>query len=221
MSLSKRKLQVFLVLLVTAFSVLLPIAGNFGGDFSLNGGYSPWWLIVLYLLGGYIRKYGFFKKVRKRILLLLFFGSVLLSFLSSIIIPKFTETINSRSFVTYNSITVLASAVALLLLFSRVSINKIVSKIAVLLTPLTFSVYIIHLHPVILENIITDKFRWIAGLPMIVVIPAILGCALAIFIACSCIDLIRYYLFRGIKVKKRLEDIEERFKIKLKTVIKD
>ena len=37
--------------------------------FILNDGYSVWWLVVLYLLGGYIGKYGILKTWRRRHLL--------------------------------------------------------------------------------------------------------------------------------------------------------
>ncbi len=43
------------------------------GFIDLEQGFSPWWLLILYMIGAYIRKYGFFTKLDKhRIKLFLF-----------------------------------------------------------------------------------------------------------------------------------------------------
>lgn len=59
--LSKRKLTFLLISVIIVVSVIQPFACIIWTDISyLSEGYSTWWLMILYLIGGYIRKYGFF-----------------------------------------------------------------------------------------------------------------------------------------------------------------
>lgn len=222
--LSKKTLQVFFLLVFTFFSVLAPVMRNFGGSMYIGGGYSPLWLIVLYLLGGYIRKYGLFTKIKKRYLLFVFLISVLLTWFSKIIIQYTTINLLGSiqfddTFVSYDSVTVLSSAIALLLLFSRIKINnRIVLHTVSFLSPLAFSVYLIHEHYFVREFFIIKKFVWIAQLPTIAIIPVVLGCAIGIYTICSIIDLVRMYLFKLLRIKKYFSTIEE--KIRTNCIIK-
>ena len=63
--LSKQRLTAILLAVVAATSVFQPIAKllfDKGDVFVLKGGYTTWWLMIVYLIGGYIRKYGLFQK---------------------------------------------------------------------------------------------------------------------------------------------------------------
>ena len=216
-SLPKRKLQVFFILAISSFSIIIPIMSIFGGTMFLEGGFTPWWLIILYLLGGYIRKYGFLESLKKRYLVLTFVISVTLNWLIKILIQFITIHIYDsirfdEIFVKYDSIFVLCSALSLLLLFSRINIRNVMVKIVSFISPLTFSVYLIHEHEFIRKVFFIGKFTWINKLPIWGVLPAILGCAILIFLACCCIDVGRYYLFRWLKINKRLCGLEQRIK---------
>lgn len=220
--LSKKTLQVFFVSVFICFSVLAPVMCNFGGNMYIGNGYSPLWLIVLYLLGGYIRKYGLLIKTKKRFLILFFLISVILTWSSKIFIQLTTVHLFGNiqyddTFVTYNSITVLSSAIALLLLFSRIKLNNsVVLHIVSFLSPLAFSVYLIHEHYFVKGLFITNKLVWITQLPTIAIIPVVLGCAIGIYTICSVIDSARMYLFKLLRIKMLFSSIEERLRTKFR-----
>lgn len=212
---NKRRLQVLLCSLFVLFSVVFPVFNVLVDSFSLSKGYSPWWLLVLYLLGGYIRKHGLFEKAKKLTLALVFFASVTLAWLSRIVIRHVTQAIFGEAKVTnmwvsYLSVFILLSAVSLFLLFKRISFGIRYRKIISFLVPLSFSVYLIHTNQLIFDNVLNDSFMWVANIPVAAMVPVVLGGAVIIFVLCCLIDLIRHYLFRLIKLKERLERIENR-----------
>lgn len=215
-NLEKKAIKIFLLSIVSVVSIVLPIVKVLGGDiFVLNGGYSPWWLIILYLLGGYIRKYGLLERIKKHYLLLIFISSVVLTWLSKLCIEVLSQhflgkIIYDNILVSYLSITVLVSAISLLLLFSRLQFRRTITKIIAFLSPLAFSVYIIHLQSFIKTTFITDKSIWIKDLPLYAIVPVVIGCAFIIYIVCSLIDVGRLYLFKWLKVKERLSAFEIR-----------
>ena len=217
-SLNKVKIQVFLISILAVTSIVIPIVGVFGNDgFGLGKGYSPWWLMILYVFGGYIRKYGLFANVKKRYLLLIFFMSFSVTWLSKIVIQIATNHIwneikHDDIFVSYLSLTVLISAVSLLILFSKIHFCQRAIRMIAFLSPLAFSVYLIHEHPFIQSQFITDKFIWITNLPLYAIVPVVIGCALLIYIICSLLDVGRFYLYKWLKVKERLSAFEMRIK---------
>ena len=103
----------------------------------MNEGYSTLWLAILYVIGGYIRKYGFLKKLkshRTAIFLLLYLAFVLITFVSLKVIPIVSEQIfgyikYDKILLQYNSITMLSAAVCLLLAFEQIEFSSFWIKI--------------------------------------------------------------------------------------------
>lgn len=224
--LSKKQLNLILWILIILLSVIFPILGAAGDVFGIKRGHSPLWLMVLYLVGGYIRKYGFFEKTKSSVVLAVFFGSVLLAWLSrSVIIGiPFIKNMLSTSlgnespadmWISDISIFILCAAIALLLLFKRIRIRGGAKKVIFFISQLVFSVYLIHTNHKIFGQLMKDAFTWIADFPVFGMIPIVLGCSLAIFAVCILIDLIRHYLFVLLKLKKRLSALEQKIIAKL------
>ena len=221
--LSKRKLVFVLVSVIFTVSVIQPFTNMLGVDNSnLNGGYSTWWLMILYLIGGYVRKYGLFNKITSHrtgffvfmyfaFVLTTWFSKLLMYFLSNLI---WGETKFDRILISYQSITVLGAAVALLLAFEKIEIRKALLKAVTFFAPLAFSVYLIHEHSQIIDRLIMDRFIRIAKLPFYQMIPLIIGIVLGIFLVCSLTDLIRHGLFKILKLKEKLRKTEITVKYK-------
>ena len=207
--LSKRQLKWILVITICTTSIILPLFQTFFVDpFKLENGYSVLWLIIMYLLGGYIRKFGLFHSVKTWLLLVFYIVSVSLTWLSKLLIQLVTQWIFdeikwNQMWVSYISITVVASSVFLVLFFERLKINQLGSRVVSFVAPLAFSVFLIHTHPLLFE-FFKDCFSWVINYPIYVMIPLIIGFALAIFIVCCFIDLFREWLFKTIKLKDRL-----------------
>ena len=218
--LSKRTLALSLISIIIIVSVIQPFANVLWGDNSyLSGGYSTWWLMILYLIGGYIRKYNLFKTVsRKNKLYMVFYLAFVLLTLTSKIIIRFAskqiwgEIKYDNILISYQSITILGAAVSLLLAFEKAKLRSHSTRIICFFTPLAFSVYLIHDHPQIRELLITDHFVWIGKLPMLQMILCIFGIAFCVFFTSSIIDLFRHHLFKVIKLKEKLQKIDNRIK---------
>ena len=202
---------------VIAMSVIYPFVTDKWGDiFNLNEGYSTLWLAILYVIGGYIRKYGFLKKLkshRTAIFLLLYLAFVLITFVSLKVIPIVSEQIfgyikYDKILLQYNSITMLSAAVCLLLAFEQIEFSSFWIKIIAFFSPLTFGVYTIHEQKQVRARLIINSFVWVAELPAYLMLPLVIGIVIGIFLICSIIDLVRHNLFKAFKLKKRLELLE-------------
>ena len=214
--LSEKNIKVITYLII-AISVFYPFLNDsWGKVFNLNEGYSTLWLIILYVIGGYIRKYGFLKKIKSHrtiIFLLLYLAFVSITLLSLKFIPIVSEQIfgyikYDNLFMQYSSFTILAAALCLFLAFEQVRFSSFWVKIITFFSPLTFSVYIIHENLQIVKRFIINKFIWVSGLPPYQMLPLVIGIVIGIFLICSIIDLIRHNLFKAFKLKKRLELLE-------------
>ena len=221
-TLSKKQIQVTLITILVIISVIFPfVNAAFGDDIFLLGyGYSAWWLIILYLVGGYVRKYGLFKRVKTGLLLLCYLIVISLVWVSKLVIHFVTQKVFGSPryedmWISYISVFVLLAAVFLLLFFERISIKETLAKFVGFISPLVFSVYLIHLHPLVFKNLIVNQFTWIGEKPVYVLVPVILGIAFAILIVSCLIDLIRHYLFKLLKLRERLNRVEHRIRAKI------
>nr|MCR4925311.1 acyltransferase [Clostridiales bacterium] len=223
-NLSKKQLQVILISVVFINSIFMPFFQNVFLDtaFKLNSGYSTIWLMFLYLIGGYIKKYGFLEKLKKIWLFLIYISACLLTLLSKYLMPIITKKLLGSSkyqdmWISYISITIVVSSIALLLLFERIDFKSSFSKkIVTFFSPLAFSVYIIHMQPCFYDYFVKTKFKQIADLPLWQGVLLLFALAIGFFIAFSLIDTIRHYLFIGLKIKPRLESLENKIKQKIK-----
>ena len=219
---SKVKMGIVLFAFVFCVSVLSPIYVSFFcvDSFKLSGGYSAWWLITLYMLGAYLSKHRILHNVNLKWLVLVFALSTLLTWSSKVLLPiienhLFGEVRYADLLVNYTSITVLVSAVSLLLVFVRLEIGRLLKRIIVFLSPLCFSVYLIHDNIYIRKAIIYGRFNFLQSMDIPLMVLCIIGCVVGIYLLCSLLDLIRFWSFKILKVKYHLSIIEDRIKNKL------
>lgn len=144
----------FLMVLIGIFSLYSCV----GDTFHANGGSSLVWFIVLYSIGGYLRKYDISFPTAK--LFMAYLGVSLLIWLCKISIDyafywKLGHLYKNAlypyaSVYAYNSLTLLASSVALFLMFKNTRIhNSYISRLISYVSPLTLGIYLIHEHPLI------------------------------------------------------------------------
>lgn len=174
--------------------------------FGTNSGYSFVWLLVLYLIGGYIGKYGLPIKHGW----LWYLASVIVVWLAEVIFSASRDAIHSR-LAAYNSPFVLLMAVGLLVSCSQLQIGEWLKKVISFLAPLSFSVYLIHLHPFVRNKILLDAFTGLTKYSALLMIPIVIILTVLIYVVCSLIDLFRHHLFKALRIKERLSNIEERY----------
>lgn len=181
--------------------------------FGSESGYSGLWLIVLYILGAYMKKYNSLSFLKPSSALMGYIASVSFTWAVKIFIENFIPNFKRANIlVSYTSPTIIASAIFLFLFFKSLNPPKTVCKIIGFLSPLAFSVYIIHVHPLIWQNLLKDAFINLGKLPAPLMIPSVIGAAAAVYLVCSLIDLVRHYLFRLLRLKKLVSHIEDKIK---------
>ena len=161
------------------------------------------WLSTLYLIGAYISKYNVLEKIPKGMFLVMYGAAILISWVFKLYVP------NGGVLVSYTSPTILLSGVALLFFFARVNLHPL-RHVIKFLSPLAFSVYLIHVHPLIWKQYMLRRYVEFAGFPTWKMLLAVFCAILGVYLFCSAVDLIRHHLFKLLGLKKRLEKIEEK-----------
>lgn len=164
------------------------------------------WMLVLYVVGAYLRRYVDLEQVKKQrkkyamytvlLCLLPFITKVVIAYISK----AFTgEVIGSSLFYMNNSVLIVASSIAIFLLFSTLEISgEISNNIIRFIAPSTFAVYLIH-DNVHISNKLWGGVRGAMHLTDFRCIYEFFVVVLAIFCCCILIDLFRRMLFMAIK----------------------
>ena len=206
--LNQKQYKYLIVIMVILLGVIRIIFNRAG---ILSGTMLP--VIMVYLLGGYIRKFIQPKKKQyyfvKYVLLAIIFTLVftILSIVANILPKAYTSIIYFLSaFREYNCIIIVAMTVFIFLKFLTININsKTLNKIITLVSPSVFSIYIIHI------NINLRDYIWVAlgaqnHLNTWYFVPYLLGLVLLVFLICLAIDLLRrgiYFLLKKIPVVEK------------------
>lgn len=77
--------------------------------------------------------------------------------------------------------------------------------------PLSFGVYIIHVHKYVWAYIMKNRFVEYASLNTVELIAVVLGTGLAIYLVCTGIDFLRDRLFKLLRIREMLTKLETRF----------
>jgi len=210
-NLSQKMFKIFLIIVLIGIGFFVRIMQI--DAFVLNDGYSPIWLIILYLFGAYIKKYDLKKRFTAFRSILIFVVMVVLTFLSQLIIRFATKSIYGEvkfddTFISYVSITIVLASVFLFLFCLNVKIGPFFQKVVHLFAPATLGVYLIHVHPFVFDYIMKDAFDAFAHKPTVIVVLCVLTATLSIFLLCSAIDLIRIQFFKLIRINKFCEIID-------------
>lgn len=120
--LSKRQFQMMLAVLL-AIGSILPTIFNID-PIGLKGGYNAWWLMILYLLGGYVGKYKPCRKIGNRYLIV---GFIVAIGTTWICWRLFHDTayniVGFDGMISYTAPLILLASICILLLFSKMKIG--------------------------------------------------------------------------------------------------
>ena len=187
--------------------------------YNLNRGYSTLWLSLLYFTGACIKYHGVFEVNRKNhyLWLLVYIISIVITFVSKVYLDSgksvsIRKLYDANFLIKYTSPTIFISAIGLLLFFAGMEINSggtrnIINK----LSPLSFSVYLIHVHPVLWRNYFKNSMIWCADLPHGGFELTVLCIAVTIFISCMVVDTLRKAIFDTFNIRDHLIYIEKQF----------
>ena len=190
---------------------------NPGQDvFNLNSGKSVIWLLTFYLTGAYIGKYrvdyiGFKRCIFCFIYLFIYFSLSYLyikmnnnksnygkSYYMKEIVCIINKILTKRS----DSLLRIAQSITVCLFFLQIHFNKHIGKIICFLGPLSFGIYLIHIHPLMnynfLRHIFDDNPK---DINLCLVIFIILMKSIKMFIFCLIIDYFRNLLFKFLRIR--------------------
>lgn len=162
-------------------------------------------LLVLYIIGGYIKRFVNITFNNKK-LLLIFFVVVFCNLLFRMFFIKATTVLFKNPmgglFTKNESPTILFQSVLLLLIFRNVEIKSDRLNMSIkYLSKLSFSVYLIHAHELVLNNLITNSFIFLSTInnPILIIIHW-LAIVISITFVCLTIDALVEFFFNRIGI---------------------
>lgn len=207
---------IVVILVLTTGSLMIKQDG-----FRLNDGYSPIWLMIMYLVGAYMKKFNVGAKIKKWLALLLYVISSLCSFILCVFSKKLLKIMlgNDISYLSYTSPFVVLSAIFLFIFFSKLKFGKKTEKLINYITPAALGVYLIHTHPLVFNKLMKDIAMPLVNHGTAAMIFGSIAMALAVFIICIVIDLLRIQLFRLIRINALCKKLDEVFNSKKRKTI--
>lgn len=206
LSLDKKSLErifAFSALMLSVFALLCTT-----NAIGLKRGFSTIFLMLLYILGGYLRKYDIPSRFSNIQLWTVFIISSALSLVErnfvSIAEKKYENQMSELGirFDAYNNLLFIISAAALLMIFTKLNIKSgFLIRIIKFFAPLTFGVYIIHLSPAAWQYL-KNLTKFLLDKPVAVMVLGIILYTAVIYLCCSLIEHIRFQLFRLLKIEE-------------------
>lgn len=208
--------QMIMVILVASFVGPILFKHDAMG---VSGGYTTFWLMILYIIGAYIKKYNVIETVNAKKCLRGYFYIIVLMWLVKLIIEMTSQRVSGQAWdggrlIRYNSPTIVGAALCLFFFFAKLNVGKTFHGVIRVLSPLVFSVYLIHVHPLIWDNVIKDRFASYAEQPAPLLGLTILGIAFTIFVGCLIIDMVREFIFSALHVKEAVQRMEQKIESK-------
>ena len=209
--LTERQARWMVLALFLAFSLGTALGYAWQGDpWGIGAGYSVLWLLALYLMGACARRGRLGEGLSPWTLLLIAGAAVAVSCTFRGILdnagelPEFWEKQRSM-LLYYNRPALTLCSLALLLLFARLRIPRTLERLIRWLSPLTFGVYIIHVHHVIWVSIL-GLYQPLGALPALLVVPAVILAGGGLLFACALLDWGRAWVFKRLRIRQRIED---------------
>ena len=213
-SLNERQARALLYALFGLFCVGWLLGKLMDHDsFHLGGGYTTLWLLVLYLLGACVKQGGLFRSMpswRLHLCALLCISTswLLRNFLFLQALPEQVRDWGGLV-LNYCSPLLVLFSLCELVLFSRLRLRGFAADAVRWLSPLTFGVYLIHVHPAV-WSLLENLYVPLGKLPAWWILPAVAASGVGLLLCCSLLDWLRSLIFRLLRVRKLCDAAEAR-----------
>ncbi len=181
---------------------------NINFDFIYKG-YSSLWLLILYIVGGYLRRF----YLQKNCISIFLLTYVISSFITSEYMIYNIRIYNKQMFkiMSYTSPTIIIQALSLIFFFSNLKINnKYLIKAISFIIPLNFSTILIHMRYFFSKiQSSLEVFKFINSLSPKLLFFKIYGISISIYFICIIFDYFRYLLFKLFRIKNVCNFIEK------------
>lgn len=198
-NLSEKQIKTLFCFTLVVFSVVPTISQTFTPQqdvFYMGDGYSVFWLTLMYLLGACIKKLNLVSHSKKKKYFILYFFCILITWISKILVEN-----------------IVLAAISLLLIFGSMNFSESVKKMIMLISPLSFGVYLLHDHPLVRSYVMTDRFAFITNGSVSKMLLFFFGIILAIFVVGCCVDAVRSKLFQLLHIRKSLSKLDRYFDV--------
>ena len=193
---SKKQLRLLVIFGAILFSVI-PTGTN-NDLFSTNKGYSAYWLIYLYLVGGYLSKYPVSKRSSRKYI---YFYLICIAITSlHKLYPNLCGLLKNMPFLLYTSPTILACGVCLLIFLSQCDFPRLIQPVIRFIAPLSFGTYLLHAQGTVYSNFMKQKFGPLGQQHTLLMILIVFATAAFWFLLGIGIDYIRQKIFHLLKV---------------------
>lgn len=224
-SLTKGQFHLLLAVLFLLFGVI-PV-GSLGYDvMRISTGHHFSWMIALYVIGGYLRRFLHGEAIAKKYWLLAYFGFALAHLMYQVAVAFVGLDGYKNLLLTYPSPLIVGEAICLFLYFrdlgTGISTDSIAGKAIRFAAPGVYSVYVLHVHPLVYWNTdIISLFRAWNNWNVVTVCAAVLATAAALFAACICLDALRQWLFWGMGIDRAVDRLSDFIENKMRTLLGD
>ena len=216
-SLNKQQFHLLCAALFLIFGVV-PICSLGYDVLRISTGHHFAWMIVLYLVGGYLRKNDreggttMFRSPGRW--LTGYFTLAAAHLLYKFLTPYVGLEGYQNLLLTYPSPMILGEAVCLFLYFKdtckKISGESFAGRLIRFVSPGVYSVYVIHVHPLIYWNDeMIALFRIWDGWSTATAVAALLGVSVAVFAACVLLDALRQRLFRLLRIDRAVQNVSD------------
>ncbi len=216
LSINEKKHKSMIITIIALFSILPLFTLNRIDAISLNDGWTPLWLLGMYIIGAYLKLYPIIISKIKCILsyfvlcFISFFSKFISHFLLKLIFNKNSEI---DLFVQNTSVFIVLASMSLILMFAQMNIrNDKLCKLIKTISQFSFSSYIIHVNPLLFIYVFCGRFSFLSEEKNVSAILKVLLFSAAIFVVCIIIDFIRYQLFKVLKINNVVTFFDKKLK---------
>lgn len=198
----EKNLHKKLCFVIFIFFTLMPI--TFKNDFfRTSNGMSTFWLSLLYIVGAYFGKYGIDRK--KYSPLFCGIGGISCSLLLTIIVVYHSYKIGLETgtvtgqfdYLFYTNPLTTLESILFLMCFAQLKFNdEVIRLIIKWLASSSFSVYLIHVQPIIFDFRFRGKFPFLSQYNALTMSLLVIMWAILIYVACTILDKIRLLVFK-------------------------
>ena len=199
---SDKQLGQLVVGIFLVFSLVPALFNNKVLEYSLSKGFGMTWLIILYILGAYLRRLDL-EKIKTSFLLALYLFSSLITFLGMNGIGEI--------WFWYPSPSLVLASLAIFILFAKwkISGQGRLGALIAFLAPASFGVYLIHLHPLIEKHLLVDQFISLLHLEEWLLPLALFCLSFVIYLVSTMIERVRLWLFRRLRLREKLSFLDQ------------
>ena len=173
--------------------------------YNLRSGENALWLSLMYLLGGYLKKYKVVEQCKASTGIWMYLLAVAATYGSKLLIgfvgTKFLgRQVYGETLMQLVSPTIVLASLGLFLFCTKLEIPAKLQKPVGFFAAGSLGVYLIHVNVFVWENWMFGSFAFLADLHPVLMGLGAIGCGLGIFLVCAIVDNLREWLFRLVRI---------------------